>query len=388
MATVPNVPEPERTAKPMGRTRIVLIRLKEVLNPSKSRDEFGNRSPDKYLAENNLDLIESVKVHGLLEPPLIARGKDGKWRLICGHRRIAVLYILADRGVAGFSLEMEVQCLEVLDASDLDLLTRSILDNELGKKLEPKERLVAVKKLDAAGASKKEIAATVGASEKSIARDLLVVGNARILQHVLADNLLPTVAAAIIAVATPKGRVDEFLDHFDSHVLKTTGAIEEDDRRAKLERGKGLKPSQMLVANRLEPHVVRGWIDALAKGKPLTEERDLGIEATFDKKSAVATIKVKVDARNDAVGHIARVASQISQVAKHLAAFAQKRNELEGPMGPQAALQKDVDFLDKELLAQFGLENVIDLEMEPAMEESPLDGSTPQENQNDAKDGK
>ena len=52
--------------------------------------------------------------------------------------------------------------------------------------------------------------------------------------------------------------------------------------------GVRMKPGQMLVANRLEAHVVRGWIDALAKGRPLTEEADLGFEATFDPKRAVA----------------------------------------------------------------------------------------------------
>ena len=71
-----------------------------------------------------------------------------------------------------------------------------------------------------------------------------------------------------------------------------------------------------------------------------------------------ATIKVKIDAKSEPVEHLARVASQVSQVAKHLVAFAQKRHELESPQGPQAALEQDESFLDLDLLKEFGLGDV------------------------------
>jgi hypothetical protein len=114
----------------------------------------------------------------------------------------------------------------------------------------------------------------------------------------------------------------------------------------------------MLVMNNLEPHVWKGWLEALAKGRPLKEESDLGFEATFDKKSKIAVVKLKVDATDAPVAHLARVASQISKVAQHLAAVAQTRHQLENPQGPQAALAKDEGFLDRELLKKFDLEDV------------------------------
>ena len=69
-------------------------------------------------------------------------------------------------------------------------------------------------------------------------------------------------------------------------------------------------------------------------------------------------IRVKVDAKIDNPDRVGRVAAQISQIAKHLEAFAQKRRELEGPMGPQAALQKDDSLLDTTLLEEFGLVDI------------------------------
>ena len=62
----------------------------------------------------------------------------------------------------------------------------------------------------------------------------------------------------------------------------------------------------MVVAGHLEPHIVRGWIDALAKGRPLTEEPNLGFEAVVDKKTNTVTIKVKMDYMKAPVTYVAR----------------------------------------------------------------------------------
>jgi ParB-like chromosome segregation protein Spo0J len=383
MADVKKVPDtPGRNPQQAPKTRLVSIPLKELADPSKQEDEFGNRFLPQYQPDNLGDLLDSIKLHGLFDPPVVAKGKDGKWRIVGGHRRVASLYVLVARGAPGFSLDMPVPCLELVDASHLELVIRSIAGNELAKKLEPKERLLAVKKASDAGGQKKDIAATVNVSEKGVERDLKIVKDGRVLQHVLDDHLPPTAAAALVSVAGAKGRLDEFLAHFGACVELTKEQLEGEDRRAKQERGKGLRPAQMLVASRLEPHIVRGWLDALAKGRPLTEGEDLGFEAAFDKKTAVATIRVKVNALNDDPDHVARVAGQVSQIARHLAAFAQTRRELEGPMGPQAALRRDDTLLDKDLLAEYGLEDVADqLEHELRPEAKPAGEAAPEEEQ-------
>jgi ParB-like chromosome segregation protein Spo0J len=372
---------PERKPQQGAETRLVTIKFSELPDPGKEADEYGNRSLPQYQEEANGELLESIRLHGLLDPPFVVKGQDGKWRIVGGHRRVAMLYVLARRNVPKFSMDMPVQCLELVDASPLELVIRSIAGNELAKKLEPKDRLLAVKKASAAGATKKEIAATVGVSEKAIDRDLKIVKNARVLRHVLDDNLSPTAASTLVAVAADKGRLDDFLDHLNGWVERTRHQIQEEDRRVKEEGRRPLRPNQTLVANRLEAHLVRGWIDAMAKGRPLTEEPDLGFEAAFDKATAVATIRLKIDARNDDPARVARVAGQVSQIAKHLAAFAKKRRELEGPGGPQAALQKD-GLLDTELLKQFGLVDVASqLDQDSRAEERPSEEGAKEENE-------
>jgi ParB-like chromosome segregation protein Spo0J len=179
---------PQRSPQQALKRRLVTVTLRDLPDPAKQADEFGNRFLAQYQPENLGDLSDSIRLHGVFDPPVVARGKDGRWRIVSGHRRISALYVLARKGAAGFGLDLPVQCLELVDASELELLLQSIAVNELGKRLEPKERLLAVKKAGEAGATKKQIAATVGASEKAVERDLKIVKDARVLQHVLDDQ--------------------------------------------------------------------------------------------------------------------------------------------------------------------------------------------------------
>jgi ParB-like chromosome segregation protein Spo0J len=385
---VPNVPEPLGSLLPAPETRLISLLLKEFADPSEEQDEFAIRTGQKYKPEYFTDLIEDIKIHGLIDPPQVAKGPDGKWRIIAGHRRFAALWFLAKQGVPGFSPDMNVTVIEVQNAPHLNLLIRSIATNELGERLDVKERLVAVQKMDADHASKKEMGSALKVGEKSIERDLRITRSQRLFQHVMEDHLPPTAASALAEVAAKSNRLDEFLAYFDKFVARKQQEIKDEDQRSHQETCKGLKPHQMLVTSKLEPHVVRGWLEALAKNKSLREDADLGFVAVFDKKSAVATIKVKIDAKNDPVAHLARVASQISQVAKHLASFAQKRRALEAPQGPQAALQQDDSFLDLDLLRGFGLDDMVtQLEQELRPDAKSPCGELAEEGQEQPKEG-
>ena len=127
------------------------------------------------------------------------------------------------RGVPGYSLDTEITCTEVIESSEAELAIRSLATNELGRRLDPKERLLGVKKADAKKASKKEIALGIGASEKSVSRDLTIVRHPRVLQHVLDDHLSTTAAVALVEIAVAKGRTRRVPELFRRVVLKQAG---------------------------------------------------------------------------------------------------------------------------------------------------------------------
>ena len=110
VATPPPTPEampPPAVTTPAPKTQTVIVKLGALPNPADFLDEFAFRVREKYTKESLADMIESIKLFGVLEAPHIVKGPDGKWIEITGHRRIAALHVLAKSGVAGFSLDTE-----------------------------------------------------------------------------------------------------------------------------------------------------------------------------------------------------------------------------------------------------------------------------------------
>ena len=353
----PDSGEAKKTPPPvtLAKTRLVTVMLQDLPNPAEDLDEFGNRDPEKYKRKYLEELMESIRTHGMIVPPVVYRTQDGTWKIISGHRRIAAEYLLAIINSPGFTLDMAVTCLEILDASRLQLVIQSIIANELSMKLDNKERLDVVRKALDAGASNKEIAASLGLSEKAIERDIDIVSNDRVFRHVRADHLPPTTAAALVRVATKQKRLDEFLNYFDSWANETQAAIDTEDARLKREKGKGLPPAKALVMSQLKPALIKGWMDALLKSKPFTDEKPLGFVSEFDKATCVGEVRFRVNAMTDDPEHVARVAGQVSKVVKNLLAIAQTRHALAAAEGPQAALLRSDSVLDVELLNEFDL---------------------------------
>ena len=106
-------PPTQEPTPPSTKTRTVTAKLRDLPKPSDHSDDFAFRLPSRYKPDAMREFIESIKrtypVHGFYEKPQIVRGRDGKWVIVCGHRRIAALYALAEKGEPGFSLDMDVR---------------------------------------------------------------------------------------------------------------------------------------------------------------------------------------------------------------------------------------------------------------------------------------
>src|ERR1043166_3646274 len=88
---------PERVLQSTTKTRVVNLSLGKLSNPAKDPGNHAHRSDDKYQPANLEDLSESIKCHGLLDPPLVAKRSDGRYEIVSGHRRVASLFVLAGR---------------------------------------------------------------------------------------------------------------------------------------------------------------------------------------------------------------------------------------------------------------------------------------------------
>jgi ParB-like chromosome segregation protein Spo0J len=400
-------PPPEATAPPPdagegqpGSTEAAPIRVKEItvelhelLNFSdpKVTDNWGQRAKDKYTEASLADVMESLIHDKQLEPVQVFRNEHGRWELLTGHRRVAAMYILASRKVAGFSLTMPVLALEVTGGTFQDHLVRSVADNETSVKLDQKERLQVAAKFAKAGVGKERAASALAISVKSYERDLRVATNPRMLAHVLQDHLNPGDASTLIQKGEKNPRMSEFLDYLDGWVERTEKKIKEDDLLSRAETDKGLKASDLLVKNHLEAPVFDGWIDSLERNKPFSDTAEFNFEGKLDKKGRLRVERLNVDINDASVKSLVKLGSKLTQLGKRVLAAASKKHRLElmdEPMGPQAAVMNDKSPYDTTILAEFGLENAAEeLERELSTDESTENEESKDEMEDESKDG-
>ena len=95
----------------------------------------------KYLGEEQLkQLLASIHHEGLQVPIEFYRDGDRKV-LVKGHLRVAAYHLLARKGTPGFSLENEIDAIEVRTSDTKDLLVRSISDNTVRRSLDQVDRI-------------------------------------------------------------------------------------------------------------------------------------------------------------------------------------------------------------------------------------------------------
>lgn len=180
--------------------------------------------------ENVTDLAESIKLNGLLQPPVVAPSGDGRYRLIAGHRRHKALVALAAEEPGKYA---SVMCRIVRPASDemeeLMLIQTNTEARTLGwhEKAEAAKRtekiLLALKNqgVSLPGKMRKHVAEIIKASESQIARAKFIDKNLIAplkADHCIADNLAYRLAHL------PPEQQEDLRAHFEGKTILLTGA--------------------------------------------------------------------------------------------------------------------------------------------------------------------
>ncbi len=134
--------------------RIVYIECSKVLpNPYQ---------PRKFSGKELVDLIESIKAAGIIQPIIVRRVAQG-YQLVAGSRRLA----------AAKSLNFKKVPVIVKNVSDRELLSFALIENIQRENLNPLELAVAYKKLhDEFNMTHDEIGKIVGKSRAAISNTL------------------------------------------------------------------------------------------------------------------------------------------------------------------------------------------------------------------------
>lgn len=377
----------EQAREPLTRATNAKSKPTKVkLNELKFDTERYCHRQDKALSVDNLKpLMDQLILEGLQTPVEYFLDAKGIKTLVKGHRRVKACRELANRNEPGFTLDMEIQAIEVDGASPVDLLIRSISDNEVHMPLDRNDRIRVAKKLYDAGVPIERAAVAMGVSPTTYDRDLIIARHAWMFQHVVDGSVGPTDASALLEEAVKAGRMAQMREDIDAWVAAKKQTLREKEKLQKARSGKDLSEGEKQVKKFLSKLLVDHWKGLIRAGKRFDEDTqwvfDAGIEPDKDRLRIGG---VTLDLAKDPLERLAQVGAKLSRVVKQLVPYIEKAKEREtAGSGDSAEIPFDLDYLRGLGLDQYAdaLAAQTQAESEPAGEEAPPEQPAKREEQ-------
>lgn len=175
----------EQEREEAKRETVIDIPLTEI-------DDFPHHPFKVRVDENMLEMMDSVREHGVLIPAVVRPKADGKYEMVSGHRRKRASEMVGKE---------KISCI-VRDLTDDEAIIIMVDSNLQREKILPSEKAFAYKmKLDAMhrkmGRPTKEKSAPVGQTFHKTAREELATNspdsNSQIQRYIRLTNLVPTI---------------------------------------------------------------------------------------------------------------------------------------------------------------------------------------------------
>lgn len=229
-ALIPGAEEEASQAKIEGATLLPIDKIEP--NPNQPRKNFDEDALN--------DLVESVKIHGIIEP-LIVRKKDTYYEIVGGERRWR-----ASRKAGIKELPVIIK-----DYTDRQVAEISLIDNIQREDLNPIEEAEAFKQLiDEFGLKHDEVAERVSKSRAAITNSMRLLKLDKKVQEMLIGGMISTGhARAILGIADGEDQV-----RFAERVFDEKMSVHETEReirniqKAGNKRGETQKTSPQLMA--------------------------------------------------------------------------------------------------------------------------------------------
>ena len=189
-------------------------------NKYQPREDFNQESLD--------DLTASIKEKGFIQPVLV-RLKDNEYELIAGERRLRAAKKLGYKEIPAI----------IKEASDLDSLELSIIENVQREDLNPIDQAKAYKRLrEEFNMTQEKVADTIGKDRATVANILRLLNlPAKIQEHVSRGTISMGHARAILSLDKESEQM-----RLCTKVLKDDLSVRDTESYAKNIVGKGLKP--------------------------------------------------------------------------------------------------------------------------------------------------
>lgn len=184
-----------------------------------SNIQISQANPRKLFDDQKIDeLAASIEQDGLIQNLVVhpAEGKDGKFFVIAGERRLRALRKLADEGKIEQDFTVPVELRDNL--SKEEVLRLATVENVLREDLTPLEEAAAFAKLVKMGDSLEEIAAQTGLTKRTIKQRVALNGLCKEAKDAVADKEITLAQAEALTLGTTKMQKEalEHIGRYDS----------------------------------------------------------------------------------------------------------------------------------------------------------------------------
>lgn len=165
------------------KNKILDIEIEKIqLNPHQPRQKFNH--------EDLEDLINSIKVYGIIQPLIVTRVDDNNYQLIAGERRLRSAKVLNLPTVPAI----------VREAKEQEKLELAIIENLQRKNLNPLEEALSFKRLmDEFNLTQEAVSQKIGKKRSSIANTMRLLALPEEVQKAILDEKISEGHARAIA---------------------------------------------------------------------------------------------------------------------------------------------------------------------------------------------
>ena len=203
--------------------------LADAETPDRSEEQYleiriNGLDPTPYQPRQHFDeetvreLAESISVHGVIQPVLVSRGREGRYTLIAGERRWRAAR------EAGLSTIPAI----VRELTDRELMEVSLIENLQREDLSAMEEAEAIKRiLDEFTITQEQLAKRIGKSRPAVANALRLLTLPSGVQEMIRDGKLTAGHARAVLMVQP-----EFQEQFAQEILEKEWTVREAERIA------------------------------------------------------------------------------------------------------------------------------------------------------------
>ncbi len=353
----PASPTPETVAMRQGKVKFCDIQIDAAVNSYRDSDELSD--------ESIASLAEDMLSHGLLTPWLVHELPDAKYMGHDCHRRYHAVLFNIKRGAAGFHREMLIP-VQILPAatSELGAVKRAVASNIQRSALSDIGKIRAAVRMKHLGATNIEIAQTLGMSDSTVGRLLILGGNQVWLQHVVEHNIPSSTAVRLLQAAEAEERLVALTKAFDAWCADTRTAVEAEDSRRRANDEDALSISDKWLQRYLKPDQVNGWIDQLRSGRPLgpPEFRYRAMIRKGDGPQRLEIDGIKKDLDGLSLEALGKIAGRIADLDADLQQALREKHAAEQEGRAAVVDSGEEERPSQKLWKQYGLQRLLDSE--------------------------